>query len=129
MKRKWIAFLLLASIVLTVIGCAKADELQGTWVLEDSLVHVQGELYKHEERTYAVTYTFDGYGNGSKAVFENGYTTITSFTYKLKEGGAFEGKRLLIDGTTRIPYTLSRKLELTISDENGVFHRLVFKRL
>lgn len=94
MKRKWIVFLLLAAIVLTMIGCTKADELQGTWVLEHSWVHEQADRYKQEECTYAVTYTFDGYGNGSKAVFENGYTTVTSFTYKFVEEKGHDGKSL-----------------------------------
>lgn len=123
--KRWIAWLLLAAIALTLVGCAKPDELQGTWRMVASMRHKE-RAEEIRNGTYSLTYTFDGRGKGTREALHDGKTTSGSFRYELVERGT---TILVMDETIQIPYSITGDtLQLQVPEGGGTKDFLVFER-
>jgi hypothetical protein len=124
MRKRWITWLLLAAIVLSLIGCAKPDALAGTWNMVSSMRHKEREE-EIKNGTYAASYTFDGHGKGTRTVLSNGKTTTGSFRYELIE----RGTTILVIDNVQIPYSITDdSLMMQVPEGGGNKDFLAFVR-
>ena len=124
MKRRRIAWILLFSIALTLVGCGKADALKGTWTQVRSMRNEELNE-KIENGTLIHTYTFNGHGKGEEMTWRDGTKITIPFEYELIERGT---TILVIDGI-QIPYAfVGDTLQMQIMQGGGKTDFFVFER-
>lgn len=125
MKQRWIALILLLAVMLTAIGCGKADALKGTWRQVGSMRNE--ELNKEiEEGTFIHTYTFNGRGKGTEITWRDGTKITIPFTYELRDSGT---TILVRDDGIQIPYAfVGDMLQLQIMQGGGKYDWFIFER-
>ncbi len=114
MKKRFSAVLLLfIATALALSGCAKPDELKGTWVLK--AVSGKSETsQKFESGEFRQTYTFDGRGSITICDYSDGEEKTHTHKYTV-ESDEYAGKKLIIDGVLTYYYSI---------DENGLMMQL-----
>ncbi len=126
MKKKWIAWMLLAAIALSFVGCAKPDELKGTWRMVSSMRHKE-RAEEIKNGAFAKTYTFDGHGRGTETVLHDGKPVEVSFRYELVNNGS---PYIRFDYGLRTPYAfVGDMLQMQIFEANGERDYFVFERV